>query len=495
MTDAHLLIVTIVLIMIPFACWTIIPYIKTLFPLVILQIAWGVILGPSVFGVVSPKLFDDLWDDSTRSSVSGIALYGILLFVFFTGLHLDKKLFFQKGTKKFWILGSVALFFPFSIAAVGGRMLLDGHNGISGPNGSKVTVPLALGISAGITALPICSAILVEQKQSGSALGKLVILCATLQDLVLWILLTFVLGLSSGGDAWAGDYQPLVTVGFAIGWVLFLFLVYNRALGWIVETAWWKRKLTKDTALVYMISGMCLSCLVTDAIGVHAALGAVLYGVALPAQVKHDVLEQIDALNRALFLPIFFGTAGLKVNLHDASAELFSVFALQMVAVLLGQVSSVLVCRYAFKMSWVSSTTVYSYLISKGIVEILVATVLVKKNVISELTYDALIMMALACTAMTKPLGMLIQFVTGDQNECYLLIPVGGEAMGSLPVVELELQEVEKAGREGGEVHDNVEDMIDGLGEVAEGRDKENGEVEVEKYDEEDEEEPTHVKT
>jgi Kef-type K+ transport system membrane component KefB len=66
---------------------------------------------------------------------------------------------------------------------------------------------------------------------------------------------------------------------------------------------------------ILLVTG--LMALMTDAIGVHTVLGAFVAGILIgqsPILTRH-IEEQLRGLIVALFMPVFFGLAGLSTNL------------------------------------------------------------------------------------------------------------------------------------------------------------------------------------
>ncbi len=97
-------------------------------------------------------------------ALKGASFWGSLMFVFYTGLHIDKDHFLgEHATRQFWIISLTSLFMPLLLGCFAGWIFLDFLYGdyLVG-KGSRATYILSLGISAGVTALPVLSAILLE---------------------------------------------------------------------------------------------------------------------------------------------------------------------------------------------------------------------------------------------------------------------------------------------------------------------------------------------
>lgn len=90
------LIQAIVLIAGPFFLWRL-TGVKRLAPMVVVQILFGIALGPSLFGRLAPDLWAALFAPATLAPLSGLALLAVLFFAFLTGLHLDLAEFRGRG--------------------------------------------------------------------------------------------------------------------------------------------------------------------------------------------------------------------------------------------------------------------------------------------------------------------------------------------------------------------------------------------------------------
>src|SRR5262249_23762357 len=66
-------------------------------PLVVIQIAVGLALGPSLFGRFVPEYYQLFFNQSALAPLSGIGSFAVLVFGLITGLHLDPKVFRGNG--------------------------------------------------------------------------------------------------------------------------------------------------------------------------------------------------------------------------------------------------------------------------------------------------------------------------------------------------------------------------------------------------------------
>ena len=82
-----------------------------------------------------------------------------------------------------------------------------------------MTFAAAIGVCAGVTALPVLGAILVQLGWLKRRIGQLALACAALNDALLWALLAGVLALGAGGDG-RSAWLPLVGGALYLGLLL-----------------------------------------------------------------------------------------------------------------------------------------------------------------------------------------------------------------------------------------------------------------------------------
>jgi Kef-type K+ transport system membrane component KefB len=137
---------------------------------------------------------------------------------------------------------------------------------------------------------------------------------AIIDDTIGWILLSIILGLAGHGTI------DLASVGQSVfGTLLFLvvsFTIGRRIVARLIR--WANDNLVSDLPVITTILiVMGVMALITQAIGVHTVLGAFVAGILVgqsPILTRH-IDEQLRGLIVGLFMPVFFGVAGLQANL------------------------------------------------------------------------------------------------------------------------------------------------------------------------------------
>ena len=173
---------------------------RRLAPLAVVQILTGIVLGPSLLGRLLPETLGPLIAPEALAPLSGIATLAVLLFAFVTGLHLETGQLRGRG-RAFLVLGVGSTALPAIAGAVVGLPLALAHPELLG---TDATFAAAVGIAAGVTALPVLGAILREMELLQQPLGRLALACAAVSDGLLWLLLVLLLAQVAGAGTPTG---------------------------------------------------------------------------------------------------------------------------------------------------------------------------------------------------------------------------------------------------------------------------------------------------
>lgn len=356
-------------------------------PPVIGEIVAGVLLGPSVLSAVVPGVLSRLLPPGLRSELGVLANIGIVLFAFGLGLGLDGRHWSTRARAAVWV-SHASMAVPF----VCGCFLALTLSGPLGPTGAFAPYCLFLGAAMSITALPVLGRILDDTGLKTSSLGQLAIVCAAVDDVTAWIVLSVVVAVARGHGAW-----PTVRI-LLLGAVLALMVLggMRRLLGRLA-----------DCPSAALAAGLALvGAAASDWIGLQAIFGAFLVGCAMPrsgALAEHA--RRLGPLNEAVLLPIFFVTAGLQVDLRGLThhpGELAAGAAVLAVAIVTKLGAGALAAR-ASGMRRAEAVALGVLMNTRGLTELIVLQVGLQLGVLPRGLYTVLVVVALVTTAMTMP--------------------------------------------------------------------------------------------
>jgi Kef-type K+ transport system membrane component KefB len=382
-----LLVQAVILIAGPWALWRL-TGIARIAPLAVLQILTGVLLGPSVLGQLAPAVQAMLFPPESVVRIGAVAQLAVVFYSFVTGMHLETQV--VRGTPRLGTiaLGSflgpllVGLALALPLAAVWPETLpASGHLG-----GYMAAIALLLAV----TALPVLAALLKEMGLLHTAFGQRALALAALNDSGMWLGVALILVLTgAGGDGAAIVWLP----GYAA----------------LVAAAWFGlRRLSRardaNAAMILAAAFAPLSAAAAEQVGLGYVIGAFAAGVIVPREARGALRDRIEWPSLYLLMPFFFMATGLRVTADLASPAILGLVAVLTVAAVLGKLAgAALAARYA-GLGWREGVAIGVALQTKGLMEVLVATILVDHGVVGEALFAPLILMALVCTTLTAPM-------------------------------------------------------------------------------------------
>ena len=204
---------------------------KGLMPLVVMQIAVGIALGPSVFGRVAPDYFHMFVSPETLSSLTGLATVAVVIFGLISGLHLDPRVF-NGNDRTFWPIAVGNVLIPMALGLLAGYAISRGIPDELLPGVSPVEFIAAIGICVTMKALPVLGAILGEMNLFGTRIGNLALGVAGVIDIILWMTLAVLLTAAAAGQSGGAHGLPPIYLAISVPLYLFLMVrVVRPALG------------------------------------------------------------------------------------------------------------------------------------------------------------------------------------------------------------------------------------------------------------------------
>lgn len=147
--------------------------------------------------------------------------------------------------------------------------------------------------------------------------------------------------------------------------------------------------------------------LITNAIGVHTVLGAFIAGVLIgqsPILTSH-IEEEVRGLIVALFMPIFFGLAGLSTNLAVLANTPLLLLTIGLIVIAsLGKFAGGALGGRVGGMSWAESIALGCGMNARGSTEVIIATIGLSMGVLNQNLFTPIVAMAVVTTISMPPL-------------------------------------------------------------------------------------------
>lgn len=183
-------------------------------PPVIGEVVSGILLGPSLLGLVAPGAQAYLFPDEVRPALEVIAHLGVLLYMFLVGLEFDTGLL-KRRAASLVVTSQASIVVPFVLGCALATLLYEGF----APEGVSLTVfALFMGVAMSITAFPVLARILSDRGLTRSELGVASLACAAVNDVMAWCLLALVVGAARAMPA--GGLPGELVIAFALGVVI-----------------------------------------------------------------------------------------------------------------------------------------------------------------------------------------------------------------------------------------------------------------------------------
>ncbi|MBL7843885.1 MAG: cation:proton antiporter [Cyclobacteriaceae bacterium] len=367
-------------------------------PAVIGEIVAGVLLGPTILGMLKPDWFLILFPVGSSSGIvlAGIVQVAVVMLLFIAGLEVDLKVVWQQG-KQAVFTSLMGLLIPFGIGFIFPYFLTDFFGYAN--EGERIVFALFMGTAMAISALPVIVRILMDLNLFKSRIGLLVVASAMVDDIIGWLIFSVILGMIGRQADISLVNTILLTVGFAVFMLTIGRGVLNRALPWANKRmAWPGGVLALSLALCFMGAAF------TEYIGIHAIFGAFIIGVALgdSEHFSERAKEIVHQFINNIFAPLFFVSIGLRVN-FIANFDLLLTIVILVIAFAGKIIGSGLGARLG-GFSWKESLAAGFGMNARGAMEIILGLIALENGLINEKVFVSLVIMALVTSMTSGPL-------------------------------------------------------------------------------------------
>lgn len=351
-------------------------------PLVVVQIVTGILLGPGVLGAWLPEYYEFIFHPPVAQSLNAVALWAVMLFVFLAGLELDLRSAWRERRDSA-IAAGFALITPLIAGSLVAVWLLN-DEGWVGEAAAGWQFVLGIGMAAAVTALPILALFLERLQLLKRPLGQRILRYASLDDILIWGVLALILM----------DWERLGRQGAFLALFAATAVGVGRLMPRITLTDRWY------VALIWL-AGCGLGA---DWCGLHFMVGAFLAGAVLDHEWFCDAeIAMARRLVLLLLMPVFFLSTGLRTNWEMGGFAVIMTTLLLLTASVGGKLLGVRIAGRVLGWSSLDAKIIGWLLQTKALIEIIFASVLLDRQVISSATFTALLLMAVTSTMLTIP--------------------------------------------------------------------------------------------
>ena len=281
-------------------------------PQVVGEIIAGLLIGPSVLGLVQQT-----------ELISGMAEIGVVLLMFFAGLETSLHDLKRTGFKAF-LIACAGVFVPLA----GGYVLYSCYYGFALNGSPEFYSAIFTGVIMTATSVSISVASLQELGYLKSETGTTIMSAAIIDDVIGIVVLTFVVGMKD--PASSPSRVVISTLLFFAGAAIFGILIY-RLFKFLNS----KYPHTRRLPILGFVLAFAMAYIAEEYFGIADITGAYVAGIILCSiQDSEYIARKVDISSYMLFAPVFFCSIGLKTSIDQMSASLL-LFCILFVAVAL----------------------------------------------------------------------------------------------------------------------------------------------------------------
>lgn len=387
-------------------------------PGVIGELGAGLLLGPSVFGTVWPDGFN--WflneghEEVQSAALLGVAWVGVALLLVVTGFETDLDLIRKLG-RPAALVTTGSLILPLFGGLAVGYLLPDIF---LAEGAERVNFALFVALALSVSSLAVVAKILSELGLMRRDFGQITVAAGMANDVVGWLLLGVFTGLATSGEIGVG--QILETVVPLLIFVGLAMTLGQRAVDASLRQLR-RRNVGVSGALTVAIVSMLGFGVVTQRLGVEAVLGAFVAGVVLHrSRFQHaETLHQIEGLTYGFFAPIFFATAGLRVDLRELAngTAILWTLVIIVVAIVAKFIGAYAGARLAGRTKR-GALALGAGLNARGALEIVIATVGAAVGVFNTVAFTAIVLVPVVTSVLASiGLRLVVRGWEGSADE------------------------------------------------------------------------------
>ncbi|EMD22839.1 cation:proton antiporter [Amycolatopsis azurea] len=369
-------------------------------PAVVGELVVGVLLGPSLLAWAAPGLHGWLFPAAAEQYhlLDAVGQIGVILLVGFTGMQMDMGLLRRRRAAAAGV-GLGGLIVPLGLGIGAGYVLPK----VLIPEGTDITVfALFLGVALCVSAIPVIAKTLMDMKLLHRNVGQLTLAAGAIEDAFGWFMLSIV---SAMAVTAVSTGAVLLSLGYLAAVIVFALTIGRPLVRGVLRTAAKSDSpgLTVSAAVVLIL----LASAGTQALGLEAIFGAFVCGILISTSGKVDPakLAPLRTVVLSVFAPVFFATAGLRMDLTalirpQVLLTGLAVLALAIIGKFVGAYAG---ARLSGLNKW-EGLALGAGLNARGVIEIVVAMVGLRLGILSVEIYTIVILVAIVTSLMAPPI-------------------------------------------------------------------------------------------
>ena len=363
-------------------------------PQVVGEIIAGLLIGPSVLGLVEQSDF-----------LIQMAEIGVVLLMFSAGLETNLKDLLKTGPIAF-LIACAGVFVPL----VGGALLYMGFYGTAPWGSEEFYKAVFVGTIMTATSVSITVQSLREMGRLKGKVGTTILSAAIIDDVIGIIVLTFVIGFKTpDSNPSSVVISTILFFVFAIGVGFIFYYIFK----WVDE----KYPHTRRIPIAGLALCFALAYIAEEFFGIADITGAYVAGIIL-CSIKDSeyIAEKMDINSYMLFGPVFFASIGLKTSINNVDSTIL-MFAVGFVIVAL--ITKIVGCGLVAKLckfNWSDSLKIGVGMMTRGEVALIVSQKGLSVGLLSAEYFTAVILLIIV-SSISTPIILKVLYAKDGKEE------------------------------------------------------------------------------
>ncbi|CDR06342.1 cation:proton antiporter [Streptomyces iranensis] len=367
-------------------------------PAIVGELCTGVLVGPSVLSHAAPAVSHWLLpnDPAQFHLLDAAGQLGVLMLIGLTGVELDAGALRRNAPAAAGV-SAAGILVPLGLGVCAGFVI---PASLMAETARRPVFALFLGVAMGISAMPVIAKALIELRLIHHEIGRLIMCAVVVDDTVGWILLSVVSAMATTGIR-AG--AVLTSMGWLVV-VLVMVLLVRRPVGAGLRAV--DRGTRDGTSAALAVAFILLCAAATQAMGLEAVFGAFVGGVVVGGwgRAAADQLAAVRTTTLTILAPLFFATAGLRIDLSAlAEPVVLATGVVLLLVATTGKFAGAYVGGRLSRLGHWESLAIGAGMNARGVIEVVVAMAGLRLGVLSPDVYTIVVLVAIATSLMAPP--------------------------------------------------------------------------------------------
>ncbi len=363
-------------------------------PQVVGEIIAGLIIGPSILGLVQQSDF-----------LVQMAEVGVVLLMFSAGLETDLKELMKTGPIAL-LIACAGVFVPL----IGGALLYMGFYGMAPWGSEKFFMAVFMGVIMTATSVSITVQFLKEMGKLKGKVGTTILSAAIIDDVIGILVLTFVIGFKNPQS------NP---TGVVLSTLLFFLLAF--AVGTIVYRIFKKldERYPHTQRIPILSLALCFffAYAAEHYFGIADITGAYAAGVVLCSIRDSSYIDQkMEISSYMIFGPVFFASIGFKTSIDHFSGGILAFSAAFVLIALITKIIGCGLMAKACRFSFPDSLKIGVGMMTRGEVALIVAQKGLSVGLLTPEYFTAVILLIIVSSVSTPILLKLLYAKDSTEN-------------------------------------------------------------------------------